>query len=80
MRAINPDYYATSAGRITLREGIRQTVRVRASMKKPDGSAAALEETLPEGLSVPGPDSSDVEIDEKMRQCGQTSYHAGGGC
>lgn len=80
MPVIDPNFYATSADRVMLREGVRQTMRVVTSMKNPDGSAVVLGETTPGGLPALGSGSSDGEIDERVRKCSQTFYHPGGGC
>lgn len=63
-----------------LRAGVRQAMRAVASMKNLDGSEAVVDESTPAGVAVLGPDSSDEAIDERVRRCAQTFYHAGGGC
>lgn len=77
--AIDPNYYATQNDRVILRSGIRQAMKVAASLKTKDGKAIVVGETPPPGREALAPGASEEEIDERVRTSGQTFYHAGGG-
>ncbi|SPO04170.1 related to choline dehydrogenase and related flavoproteins [Cephalotrichum gorgonifer] len=77
---IDPNYYATESDRVVMRSGVRQSRRVMEAAKNPDGSPAFVGEVLPrDGVPALTADSSDDEIDARVRDFGITTFHAGGG-
>lgn len=69
---IDPNYLATHADRTMLREGMRAMLRVVANLVD-DGVIAG--EKAPEGFSELNVESSDDEIDMRVREFAATMYH-----
>jgi choline dehydrogenase-like flavoprotein len=73
---IDPNYYATEADRQTIRYGIRQALSL---LQETDaGRDIALNEVPPAGYPILSANSTDVEIDARVKRAGNTFYHAGG--
>ncbi|EHK49445.1 hypothetical protein TRIATDRAFT_50821 [Trichoderma atroviride IMI 206040] len=73
---IDPNYYATEADRQALRYGIRQALRLLQETRA--GSSIVENEVAPDGYPGLDADSTDAEIDARVRRVGNTFYHAGG--
>jgi choline dehydrogenase-like flavoprotein len=73
---IDPNYYATEADRVMLRYGIRQALRLLQEMT--DGVAFVESEVPPKGFPTLRVDSTDEEIDVRVRRAGNTFYHPAG--
>lgn len=71
---IDPNYYATIADRVALRTGIRQVMRVL--QETSEGRDMIDSETPPNGFAPLRLDSTDEEIDARVRRVGNTFYHA----
>ena len=73
---IDPNFYATEEDRIMLRSGVRQAMAVL--LDTPQGKEMVESEVLPEGCYPVTSQSSDEEIDSRIRKLGATFYHAAG--
>lgn len=74
---IDPNYYATETDRVILRAGIRQVLKVILATSQ--GQDAIESETPPKGLPALTLQSSDQDIDERVRHIGNTFFHSAGG-
>jgi choline dehydrogenase-like flavoprotein len=72
---INPNYFATHADRSIMRSGIRKMLKV---MDTPAAQAIVVGETAPTGFPVLTSESTDEEIDARIRQFADTWYHPAG--
>ena len=73
---IDPNYYATEADRVVLREGMRLAMR---ALETPEGQAIVDEEVVPEGFQALTSNSSDEEIDKRVKRSAATWFHPAGG-
>jgi choline dehydrogenase-like flavoprotein len=73
---IDPNYYSSEVDRAALRGGIRQVMRM--IQKTPEGETIVESELPPEGYSALNADSTDEEIDARVKRAGNTFYHAAG--
>jgi choline dehydrogenase-like flavoprotein len=73
---IDPNYYATQLDRVTLRAAVRQVYRL---MSSPEIAAVIESETPPPGYPPLHVNSTDEEIDARIRRAGNTFYHPAGG-
>lgn len=73
---IDPNYYATEADRVALRAGLRQVMRVL--QETSEGRAIVESEVPPAGFPPLKPDSTDEEIDARVKRAGNTFYHPAG--
>ncbi len=73
---IDPHYYATEADRVSLRNGVRQVMRLL--LDTPEGQAMVERETPPDGYAALSSRSTDEEIDKRARRVGNTFYHPAG--
>ncbi|KAL8914706.1 MAG: hypothetical protein Q9171_000719 [Xanthocarpia ochracea] len=72
---VNPRYYSTSTDKAML----RSAVRVVAQLMQTSAAEQMVEsETPPKGLPVLGPDSSDEDIDGRIRGYSETWHHSAG--
>jgi choline dehydrogenase-like flavoprotein len=74
---IDPNYYATETDRVVMRAGIRQAMKVL--LVSPHMQDVVESETPPQGFPPLNSQSSDQEIDERVKHIGNTLYHYGGG-
>ncbi|KAI9172816.1 4-pyridoxate dehydrogenase [Paramyrothecium foliicola] len=73
---VDPNYYATEVDRQTLRYGVRQALKL---LQATDAGREIVEQEIPPtGYPALGIDSTDDEIDARLRRVGNTFYHAGG--
>ncbi|KAH8885296.1 alcohol oxidase [Thozetella sp. PMI_491] len=73
---IDPNYYATEADRQSLRYGIRQALRLLQETNS--GTSIVDDELPPAGYPMLSANSTDADIDARVRRAGNTFYHAGG--
>ena len=73
---IDPNYYATEVDRAELRWGLRLIAKLMHDT--PEGRAIVDSETTGPEFAPIRPDSSDEEIDERIRCSGNTFYHPAG--
>ena len=73
---IDPNYYATEADRAAMREGLRQVYRVL--RETPEGRNIVVEEVPPSGYAPFTANSTDSDIDARVRRAGNTFYHPAG--
>ena len=73
---IDPNYYATQLDRVTLRAAVRQVYRL---MSSPEIATVIESETPPPGYPPLHVNSTDEEIDARIRRAGNTFYHPAGG-
>lgn len=73
---IDPNYYATTADRTMLRHGIRDILRL--FLDTAEGREIVEREVPPEDLPALSLQSTDEEIDARVRRAGNTFYHPGG--
>lgn len=73
---IDPNYYATEADRVSLRYGIRQSLRLM--QETLEGIKLVEREVPPEGFSQLTAESTDEEIDDRIKRAGNTFFHAAG--
>ncbi|KAJ5669122.1 hypothetical protein N7462_010192 [Penicillium macrosclerotiorum] len=75
---VDPNYYATEVDRTALRTGIRRAVKAfRESAAVKD---LVESEVPPDNFPPLHADSSDEEIDDRVRRVVNTFFHAGGSC
>lgn len=72
---IDPAYYTTEADRVVVREGYRKLMRI---VETPEFSAILEGETTPPGMPSLRSDSTDEQIDERVKRIGKTMYHGSG--
>ena len=73
---IDPNYYATEADRAAMREGLRQVYRVL--QETPEGRDIVAEEIPPSGYAPLTMESTDGDIDARVKRAGNTFYHPAG--
>jgi choline dehydrogenase-like flavoprotein len=73
---IDPNYYATQTDRVALRAAVRQVLQL---ISTPDMSAVIESETPPPGYPPLHVNSTDEEIDARIRRAANTFYHPAGG-
>ncbi|KAJ4252303.1 hypothetical protein NW762_010900 [Fusarium torreyae] len=73
---IDPNYYATEADRVTMRYGVRQALRLLTETES--GRSFVVSEYPPDGFPALTTDSTEDEIDARVKRVGNTFYHAGG--
>lgn len=73
---IDPNYYATANDRTIMHTALRHVQRLMASSAAREFVA---EERPPEGWAPLSEESSDADIDERVRQFSATLYHGSGG-
>lgn len=73
---IDPNYNESEVDRAVLRGGIRQAMRML--QKTPEGQAIVESELPPEGYPVLNADSTDEEIDARVKRTANTFFHAAG--
>lgn len=74
----DPNYYGTAVDRVTLKYGVRRTLQ--ALLKTKAGSEHVASELPPPGMPALTADSSDEEIDARIRAIGINHQHAKGSC
>ena len=74
---IDPNYYATEADRVVMREGMRLAMR---AMESPDGQAMVESEFPPKDMPTLTSKSTDEEIDARVRRVAATWFHPTGSC
>lgn len=72
---IDPNYFATNADKCLFRTGVRRMMQV---METPAARAVIASETVKSGLDPLTSNSSDEEIDARIRQYSGSFYHAAG--
>lgn len=73
---IDPNYLATETDRTVMREGVKKVLRL--FYDTADGQAMVKEENPPPGFDALRINSSDEDIDARVRSQGRTLFHAGG--
>jgi choline dehydrogenase-like flavoprotein len=73
---INPNYYASEVDRVQMRHGVREVLKL--IYETVEGKSIVGSEVAPEGLPVLTTESTDEDIDARVRRVGITFYHAGG--
>lgn len=73
---IDPNYYASEIDRAALRAGIRQVAKLL--LETPEGRDMVECETTHPGFAPLGPDSTNEEIDARVKPGGNTFYHPAG--
>jgi choline dehydrogenase-like flavoprotein len=73
---IDPNYYASEVDRVQMRRGVREVLKLM--YETVEGKSIVESEVAPEGLPVLTTESTDEEIDARVRRVGITFYHAGG--
>lgn len=73
---IDPNYYATAFDRVSLRAGIRQVMKVL--LETSEGSDLVECEVPPPGFNPLNAESTDEEIDKRVKKIGNTFYHPAG--
>lgn len=73
---LDPSFYATEADRVMLRNGIRQATKV--FLGTSEGRDMVEEEVVPEGCKPFTLESTDEEIDARVRMLGGSFYHPAG--
>lgn len=74
----DPNFYASEADRVMLRHGIRQVVKL--FLGTSEGQEMVEREAVPEGCTPFTLNSTDEEIDERVRKLGSSFFHAAGSC
>jgi choline dehydrogenase-like flavoprotein len=74
---IDPNYYATEADRVVMREGVRLAMR---AMESPEGQQIVDSEYTPKGYPPITSQSSDEDIDARVKHCAATWFHPTGSC
>ena len=72
---IDPNYFATQADRVVLREGLRLSMR---AFETPGAQAFIDREVVPAGFKALTSQSSDEEIDERVKRSAATWFHFAG--
>ena len=72
---IDPNYYATEADRLVLREGIRLAMR---ALETSEGQKIVDEEVVPTGFEALTSKSSDEDIDKRVKRSAATWFHPAG--
>ena len=72
---IDPNYYATEADRLVLREAIRLAMR---ALETSEGQAIVDEEIVPQGFAALTSKSSDEDIDKRVKRSAATWFHPAG--
>ncbi|MCJ1358220.1 MAG: hypothetical protein MMC33_008219 [Icmadophila ericetorum] len=73
---IDPNHYATKADQVCLIHGTRRILQ--ALLGTPEGQKYFDSEAPPPGFAKLGPNSSDAEIDARIRATGEAHYHTAG--
>lgn len=74
----DPNFYASEVDRVMLRHGIRQVVKL--FLGTSEGQEMVKSEAVPEGWKPFTLESTDEEIDDRVRKLGGSFYHAAGSC
>lgn len=72
---IDPNYYATEVDRAVLRYALRRNL---AAMETPAGQSMIEGEFPPKDYPTLSSNSTDEELDDRIRRAGSTWFHAGG--
>ncbi|KAL9583416.1 MAG: hypothetical protein Q9212_002723 [Teloschistes hypoglaucus] len=72
---VDPNYYSTTADKKRFRDGVR---RMAEFMQTPAAREMIVGETPPEGIPVLSSDSSDEDIDARIRACADVWHHSAG--
>ena len=72
---IDPNYYATEADRVVVREGMRLSMR---AFETSEGQEIVDHEVVPDGYSPLTSASSDEEIDARVKRSAATWFHPAG--
>lgn len=72
---IDPNYYATEADRVVVRQAIRHTMR---AFETPEGQQVVEGEVIPEGFTTITSRSSDAELDARVKRSAATWFHPAG--
>lgn len=72
---IDPNYYATEADRVVLREGLRLSMR---AFETQEAQTFVDHEVVPEGFKTLTSGSTDEEIDERVKRSAATWFHFAG--
>jgi choline dehydrogenase-like flavoprotein len=73
---LDPNFYGSETDRIMLRNGIRQVTKM--FLNTPEGRDMVEEEVVPEGCKPFTLESTDEEIDARVRMLGGSFYHPAG--
>jgi len=72
---IDPNYFATEADRVVVRQAMRHTMR---AFETPEGQTIVEGEVVPEGLTALTSKSSDAELDARIKKTAATWFHPAG--
>ena len=72
---IDPNYYATEADRVVIREGMRLAMR---ALETSEGQAIVDGEVVPAGFEALTSKSTDEEIDKRVKRSAATWFHPAG--
>ena len=72
---IDPNYYATDADRVVIREGVRLAIR---ALETSEGQAIVDDEIVPEGFMSLTGKSSDEDIDKRVKRSAAIWFHPAG--
>ena len=72
---IDPNYFATEADRVVMRAGMRLAMR---ATETPEGKEAIESEVPPKGFKPLTSQSSDEEIDKRVKRVAATWFHPAG--
>lgn len=73
---VDPNFYAKEADRASLRYGVRQVMRML--LDTPEGKDMVKNEVTPPDCSQLTLESTDAEIDDRIRKLGNSLYHSAG--
>lgn len=72
---IDPNYFATEADRVVVRQAMRHTMR---AFETPEGQTIVEGEIIPEGFTGLTSKSSDAELDARIKKTAATWFHPAG--
>jgi choline dehydrogenase-like flavoprotein len=73
---VDPNFFATEPDRVSMRHGIRQVMRML--LETPEGRNIVKKEVIPLDCSNLTSESTDAEIDSRIRRMGNSFYQAAG--
>ncbi|KFY49821.1 hypothetical protein V495_00432 [Pseudogymnoascus sp. VKM F-4514 (FW-929)] len=73
---VDPNFFAKEADRASLRYGVRQVIRML--LDTPEGKDMVKNEVTPPDCSQLTLESTDAEIDDRIRKLGNSLYHSAG--
>lgn len=72
---IDPNYYATEADRVVIRQAMRHAMR---AFETPEGQQVVECEVIPEGFTAITSQSSDADLDARVKRSAATWFHPAG--